>query len=401
MIREKKTGYVPHYQYGRHHLDEQDIEAVVSTLREGLLTQGPKVPELENKTIEVIGANYAIAMNSATSALHVACLSMGIGSNSKVWVPAISFVATANCAEYCGAKVNFVDVDSSSGNMDLTKLEAALVDAAKNNCLPDLVIVVHLAGMPVDLKRLKNLSLEYGFKVLEDASHAFGSRLDGEMIGSCTLSDAAVFSLHPVKNITSAEGGILVTNDPQISELATLYRSHGIVRDNDRFLTELGRDPWAYEQHYLGFNYRMSDLHAALGSSQLDKLDLFINRRNEIAKYYSHHLQNIGSKIETPCLSDERFFSAFHLFQVRVLNDGGGFNRGSFFGSLLAAGIQSNVHYIPIYLHPYYRKKNPSLYLEGALTFYEGVLCLPIYFGLEEKDLSHIVDQIIQIVGIE
>ncbi len=370
--------------YGRQDINDADIKAVVEVLRSDFLTQGPRVPSFENGVVGYTGASYATAVNSATSALHIACLALGVGPGDVVWTSPISFVASANCALYCGASVDFVDVDPKSGNMSLAELRAKLEAAAETDCLPKVIIPVHLCGEPCDMAAIHALSLKYGFKIIEDASHAIGSTYDGVPVGSCKFSDVTVFSFHPVKIITSAEGGMAMTNSEEIHKRLQLLRSHGVTREPDQ-MTDVPEGAWVYEQVALGFNYRLTDLQAALGLSQLGRADEFVERRQYLAGLYDERL---AAMPVTPLERNVFGRSALHLYVIRL--DGClAHKRGQVFEAMRAAGIGVNIHYIPIHTQPYYRQRGFS---EGMFPrseeYYAEALTLPLHPGLTEKDVS-------------
>ena len=302
---DKYPQYIP---YGRQHIDQNDIDAVIDVLKSDYLTQGPKVPEFESKVCKLTNAEFACAVNSATSALHIACLALGVGSEDTVWTSPISFVASSNCALYCGASIDFVDIDTDTGLMSVDALERKLVEAKKNNTLPKVVIPVHLCGHSCDMVKIHQLGQRFGFSIIEDASHAVGSYYHNAPVGSCQYSDICIFSFHPVKIITSAEGGIALTNNPKLHKQMTKYRSHGITNDPSEMTTP-SHGPWYYQQLTLGYNYRMTELQATLGVSQLDKLGSLVKKRNELAKVYDSAFADTALTILSP---DEQSSSAYH-----------------------------------------------------------------------------------------
>lgn len=376
--------------YGRQEITAADEAAVLEVLRSDYLTTGPKVPEFEHALRTLTGAEYAFAMNSATSALHVACLALGLGPGRALWVPAITFAASANCARLCGAPVDFVDVDPLTCNIDVAALEARLVDAERDGMLPAAVMPVHMGGSPCEMSRLLALRDRFGFRLIEDASHAIGAHWDGAPIGSGRWSDATIFSFHPVKIITTAEGGALLCNDPELATRVELLRTHGITRRPD--LLALSDPPgWHYEQHLLGLNYRMTDLQAALGCSQLHRLEDYIRRRNEIAGIYRQRLAHLPLHCQTVAANAR---SSYHLFIVQ-LRDDAPMDRRALFDHLRAAGIGVNVHYIPVYHHPYYRALGfrPG-HCPGAETYYARALSIPMFATLSEADQTHVIETI-------
>lgn len=374
--------------YGKQDLSQLDIDAVVAVLRSDYLTQGPKVPEFESAISSYVGANYAVAVNSATSALHVACLALGVTEGSTVWTTPITFVASANCALYCGADVDFVDVDPASGNMCPDALAIKLRLAAQTGNLPKVVIPVHLCGHSCDMVAIAKLSEEYGFSIIEDASHGLGGSYHGYNIGSCKFSDITIFSFHPVKIITSAEGGMAMTNNTDLAEKMRLYRSHGITKVTTDMLRPDEGD-WYYEQHLLGFNYRMTELQAALGMSQMERLETFVLKRNELAAQYHQQLTDLPFNWVEP-LADS--LSARHLQMLRLDNAS---IRRQLFNEMRTAGIQVHVHYFPVHLQPYYLQKGFQRGdFPAAERFYEQILSLPLYPGLELDELNLVITQL-------
>lgn len=376
------SGFIP---YGRQQISEEDIEAVVRVLRSDYLTQGPEVPAFEKAVARYCGAAHAVAMNSATSALHVACVALGVGPGDRVWTSPITFVASANCALYCGAKVDFVDVDPATGNMSADHLAVRLAQAESDGTLPKIVIPVHLCGRSCDMKVIRALSRRYGFAVIEDASHAIGARYDGATVGDCRYSDITVFSFHPVKIITTAEGGMAVTQDAGLARRMERLRSHGITRD-PADMTQALDGPWYYQQIDLGFNYRMTDLQAALGLSQMSRLDAFVDQRHRVATRYTEAFAALPLSLP-PVELDGR--SALHLYVVQV---GAGYDRRTVFEALRARDIGVNVHYIPVHLQPYYAGLGfqPG-YCPGAERYYAGAISLPMYPGLSEADQNRVI----------
>lgn len=382
--------------YGRQDISQSDIDSVIAVLKSEYLTQGPCVPQFEAKIAGLVSAKYAVAVNSATSALHLACLALDLGAEDWLWTTPISFVASANCGLYCGAKIDFVDIDLQTFNISPESLEIKLKAASKAGCLPKVLIVVHMAGQSCEMESIYKLSKEYGFKLIEDASHAIGGRYKKSRIGSCAFSDITVFSFHPVKIITTAEGGVATTNDIELAEKMSNLRSHGITRDR-RVMVNKSNEPWYYEQQALGFNYRMTELQAALGLSQVDRLEEFLVRRNRIAKNYDIELKNLPLK--TPHVS-EGTYSAFHLYVVRLDVAKARVTHSEFFNQLQNSGIGVNLHYIPIYRQPFYKKLGfPDKYCPNAEIYYAQAVSLPIFFGLSDIDQGYIVSTIKRILN--
>ena len=359
--------------YSTQSIDATDFDAVLETLSSPYLTCGPKVTEFENAVCEYTGARHAVAVNSCTSALHLAMMALGVGKEDTVYVSAVSFVASANCARMCGARVEFVDVDPISGNLDVAALEAQLQDAAEQNALPKVLVAVDMAGRRCDFAAVKRLSLTYGFKIVEDAAHALGASYCGDRTGSGKYADITCLSFHPVKIITTCEGGMALTDDETLASRMRALSSHGIVRDEDR-LCEKGRPAFYYEMQELGFNYRMSDLHAALGLSQMSRLNVFLEMRRKKARLYEELLKDCHH-LRLPAGDDENSQSAWHLYQVEIKNG----RRDEIYRKMREAGIGVQIHYLPIYDHPYYRALGGYHELTGAESFYRGTLSIPLY----------------------
>ena len=363
--------------YARQSISEDDIAAVTKVLRSDFLTQGPTVPAFERALTIYCKATHAVAMNSATSALHVACLALGVGPGDIVWTSPISFVASANCALYCGAEVDFVDIDSQTFNMSVDALATKLACAELEGTLPKVVIPVHLAGQSCDMAQIHKLAQKYDFKIIEDASHAVGGTYNGSPVGSCLYSDITVLSFHPVKIITSGEGGMALTNNPQLAELMFRLRSHGITRDKNLF-QHVSDGPFYYEQIELGFNYRLTDIAAALGLSQFQRIDSFVARRNEIARDYDSLFS--GSIFTTPTIHDD-VISAFHLYVIRMAFTAN--QKKRFFELAHKNGVGLNVHYIPIYHQPYYSQMGfDSADFPVAEKYYSEAVSIPMYADL-------------------
>jgi UDP-4-amino-4,6-dideoxy-N-acetyl-beta-L-altrosamine transaminase len=376
--------------YGRQHISAEDIEAVVRVLRSDYLTQGPMVQAFEKSVVDYCGASYAVAVNSATSALHMACLALGVETGDRVWTSPITFVASANCARYCGAEVDFVDIDPLSNNMSVDSLAEKLREAERRNELPKIVIPVHIGGLSCDMAGIYHLSQQYGFKIIEDASHAIGGTYLNVPVGRCQYSDITVFSFHPVKVITSGEGGMLMTNDVEISRRLGLLRSHGITRDTNEMLPQTADEVWQYQQVILGFNYRMTDIHAALGLSQMDKLDEFVAVRNEIAESYDLSLKNLP--ITLP-FRQPNVCSAYHLYIIRVPRQDAGWGQKEILNILHSADIGASLHYIPVYRQPYYRKMGfkPG-YCPQAERYFSEAISIPIYPDLRPDQQKYVVE---------
>lgn len=381
--------------YGRQDISEADVQAVLDVLRSDFLTQGPAVPEFEFAVAALSKAEHAVAFNSATSALHAACLALGLVKGGRLWTTPNTFVASSNCGLYCGAEVDFVDIDPATWNISTAKLEQKLIDAKRRGVLPKIVVPVHFAGQPTEQERIRALANEYGFKVLEDASHSIGASRIGEPVGSCRWSDITVFSFHPVKIVTSGEGGMALTNDPELAGRMRLIRSHGITRDAT--LMELtDPSPWYYEQQVLGFNYRMTDIQAALGRSQLNRLEAFVERRNALAQEYQSALA--GLPLQLPEVSSGNR-SAYHLYVVRLQLQRISRTHRQVFEELRQHGIGVNLHYMPVYLQPYYRKLGfaPGLCAE-AERYANEAITLPLYPGLTNEQLLHVTQTLREVL---
>jgi len=374
--------------YGRQDISQDDIDAVVAVLRSDFLTQGPSVPAFEGAVAGYCGAAHAVAVNSATSALHLACLALGVGPGDEVWTTPVTFVASANCALYCGARVDFVDIDPRTYNMSVERLAEKLEGAREAGRLPKVVIPVHLCGQPCDMAGIRELSHRYGFSVIEDASHAIGGGYRGERIGNCRYSDITVFSFHPVKIVTTAEGGMVLTNDDALAKRVRLLRSHGITRDAEA-MTRTPDGPWYYQQVALGFNYRMTDLQAALGVSQLRRIDGFVARRHELARRYDTLLA--GLPVTTPWQHPDGH-SGLHLYVIRLKLREIDRTRREVFEFLRAQGVGVNVHYIPVHTQPYYAGMGfkPGDFPE-AMRYYEEAISLPMFPKLTEAEQDVVI----------
>jgi len=381
--------------YGRQDISEADIQAVVDVLHSDYLTQGSAAPAFENKIAAYCGAQHAVAVTNATSALHLACLALDVGTNDIVWTTPITFVASANCALYCGAKVDFVDIDSRTYNMSVEALAEKLASAEESGNLPKVVIPVHLCGQPCDMAGIHALSQRYGFKVIEDASHAIGGKYRGEPMGNCRYSDITVFSFHPVKIITTGEGGMALTNNEQLAKRMELLRSHGITRDENE-MTHEADGPWYYQQIDLGFNYRMTELQAALGLSQMSRLDEFVTKRHAIAKQYNRLFAELP--VITPWQHADGY-SGLHLYAIRLKLAEINKTHRQVFEELRQAGIGVNLHYIPVYHQPHYEKMGFTAgYCPEAEKYYSEAISLPMYPGLSETQQNKVFETLHQIL---
>lgn len=362
--------------YGRQDVTEADIAAVVAALRSDWLTQGPAVPRFEQTVAAYCGAAHAVAVNSATSALHIACLALGLGPGDRLWTSPVTFVASANCALYCGAEVDFVDIDPRSYNLCPQALERKLIAAETEGRLPKVVVPVHLCGQPCDMQAINALGRRYGFRIVEDASHAIGGRYRDEPVGNCRYSDITVFSFHPVKIVTTGEGGMALTNNAELAERMALLRSHGITRDLAQ-MTHAPDGPWYYQQIDLGFNYRMTELQAALGASQMERLDDYVSRRHALARRYDKQLADLP--VTLPWQHPDSH-SSLHLYVIRLKLDQIDRTHGQVFKALREQGIGVNLHYIPVHTQPYYQRMGfrPGDFPE-AMGYYAEAISLPMY----------------------
>jgi UDP-4-amino-4,6-dideoxy-N-acetyl-beta-L-altrosamine transaminase len=370
--------------YGKHVVDEDDVDAVVEVLRNQFLTQGTVVPKFEQALCEYTGANHCVAVNSATSGLHVACLAAGVAAGDSVWTVPNSFVASANCALYCGATIDFVDIDLFTRNIDISALETKLQHAATQNRLPKALIVVHFSGLSCEMQTIQKLTQLYSIVLIEDAAHGLGGSYQQSKIGSCVYSDMAVLSFHPVKSITSAEGGAVLTNQSQLYQKLQLFAKHGVTKDPSQYQGE-SHGPWYYQQLELGYNYRLSDLHAALGLSQLSKLDVFIQKRSRLAKVYDNALADLPLKLP---VEEPQFKSAWHLYMVELIQH----DRQHVYQQLHDKGVGVNVHYIPIHLQPYYQQLG---FKQGDFPvsehFYQNALTLPLFPSLTDIEQAKVI----------
>lgn len=381
--------------YGKQQIDHEDIAAVTAVLQSNWLTQGPEVPAFEQEVASVCHAKFAVAVNSATSALHIACLALDVGPGDVVWTSPNSFVASANCALYCGASVDFVDIELATGNLCTSALEAKLRLASRQNKLPKVLIPVHFAGQPCDIAKLYQLSQQYGFRIIEDASHAIGASYQDSPVGNCQYSDICVFSFHPVKIITSGEGGMATTNDPKLARKLQMLRSHGITSQEDE-MTEPSHGVWYYQQQFLGYNYRMTDLQAALGRSQITRLSDFVNARQTLAKWYDHAFD---SHLDIMPLVQQPFaYSSYHLYVIRLSTLTEEQHKDSV-AFLRQQGVAAHLHYIPIYLQPYYQQLGfKAGYCPQAEIYYQQAVTLPLFPGLTTDEQQHIVNTLLRFI---
>jgi UDP-4-amino-4,6-dideoxy-N-acetyl-beta-L-altrosamine transaminase len=375
--------------YGRQEVLDADIELVVGVLKSDYLTQGPMVPAFEDVVSKHVGSSYAIAVNSATSALHIACLSLGLGHGDYLWTSPISFVASANCALYCGAKIDFVDINPVTYNLCPEALRAKLEIAELKGRLPKIVVPVHMCGQPCDMEAINKLAVRYGFKIIEDASHAIGGKYAGDFIGSGKYSDITVFSFHPVKIITTGEGGMALTNSPELAEKMVLLRSHGITRDSAKMLQK-PEGSWCYEQVALGFNYRLTDLQAALGLGQMGRLDSYVSQRNYLAESYGDMLSDLP--LDLPVIINNAY-SSYHLYVVALKLEDIAATRREVFDLMMLHGIGVSIHYIPIHLQPYYQQMGFKVGdFPNSEAYYKRALTLPLYPNLSNAEQARVVE---------
>jgi len=388
------TAFLP---YGRQSIDEADIAAVVAVLQSDFLTQGPAIPRFEKSVTDWCGARHGIAMSNGTATLHCAAKALGLGHGDYLWTSPITFVASANAGRYCGAKVDFVDVDPGTILMCPERLEEKLIQAENEGTLPKIVVPVHFTGQSCDMPRIHALGQKYGFKIIEDAAHALGGEFEGEKIGNCRWSDAASHSFHPVKIVTSGEGGMIATNDDELAWRIPTLRTHGITRDAGRMLRE-SHGAWYYEQIELGFNYRMTDIQAALGASQMTKLDAFAARRREIADLYDRELAGLPL---LPLARDQRGISGWHLYMIRLNLKAIRGTRREVFDSLRAQGIGVNVHYIPVHLQPDYERLGfKAGQFPEAERYYEECITLPMFPAMLDECVRRVKTAIVQALGV-
>jgi len=374
--------------YGRQDITQSDIDIVIDVLKSDFLTQGPMVPAFESSVAQHVAVKHALAVNSATSALHMACLALGLGPGDRLWTTPVTFVASANCALYCGADVDFVDIDPRTYNLCPKALEDKLKIAKEKNVLPKVVVPVHLCGQPCDMEAISRLAKEYGFRVIEDASHAIGGKYKSQFIGSCEFSDITIFSFHPVKIITTAEGGMALTNSDDLAQAMSLFRSHGITRD-PQLMTRAPDGAWYYQQIGLGFNYRMTELQAAIGVSQMERLDAYVARRHELARRYDRLLADFP--VTTPWQSPDGY-SGLHLYVILIDEKKSHRTRNEVFSSLRDQGIGVNIHYIPVHTQPYYQRLG---FHEGDFPksedYYTKAISLPMFHAMTEQQQDQVV----------
>lgn len=382
--------------YGKQDIQQKDIDAVVEVLTSDFLTQGPKVPAFEAAIAQKVGAKHALAVNSATSALHIACLALGLGEGDWLWTTPVTFVASANCGLYCGAQVDFVDIDPKTYNISVSGLKDKLEKASYEKRLPKVLVVVHLCGQPCQMREIKLLADEYGVKVIEDASHAIGGKYQHDYIGNCKYSDITIFSFHPVKIITSAEGGMALTNSDELAGKMNLLRSHGITREPE-LMTHEPDGLWYYQQVDLGFNYRMTELQAALGLSQLDRLDEYVARRHELAKRYDSLLSTLP--LTLPWQHPDSY-SGLHLYVIRLNLCQISATHREVFESLREQGIGVNLHYIPVHTQPYYQQFGfKAEDFPEAMSYYDEAISLPLFPTMSESDQNKVVKVLSEVVS--
>lgn len=383
--------------YGRQDINHDDIDAVNEVLRSDFLTQGPVVPEFEKAVADYCSAEHAVAVNSATSALHIACLALELGPGDYMWTSATTFVASANCGLYCGAKVDFVDIDPRTYTISVEHLEEKLIGAKKSGKLPKIVIPVHLCGQSCDMVRIFELSQQYGFKIIEDAAHAIGGKYKGKPIGNCRYSDITVFSFHPVKIITTGEGGMGLTNDSVLADRMQQYRSHGITSDASQMLHRPQSEIWNYQQIRLGYNYRMTDIAAALGLSQITRLDSFVEKRHQIAQRYNEALS--GLMLQLPFQHPDNY-SSYHLYPVRIKSGYSSSTQREVYDALQSSGINVNLHYIPVYRHPYFESMGfRKGHCPEAECYHEEALSIPVFPTLRDEDQKKVISLLHQMLS--
>ena len=383
------------FPYSRQDINSKDIKAVLKVLKSDFLTQGPIVPKFEKAVAKKVGSKYAVATNSATSALHIACMALGLKKGEILWTVSNTFVASANCGRYCGAKIDFVDIDPKTYNICTLDLKKKLIFAKKKKILPKILVVVHFAGQPAEIEKIKNLSKIYKFKIIEDASHAFGAHRDNNWIGNCKFSDIAIFSFHPVKTITSAEGGMALTNNFNLFKKMDLFRLHGITKKKQWMKKKITSN-WYCEQLELGYNYRMSDIHAAIGLSQLYRIDKIVKKRNQIANRYFKLLKDLP--IDLPYI-DKKNYSSFHLFVIKLRLKKISRSHEKIINLLRKNKILVNLHYLPVHLQPYYKNLlNKKKILPITESYAKSALSIPVYFSLKNKEQDFIIKKLREIL---
>lgn len=381
--------------YGKQDINQHDIDSVIEVLKSDFLTQGPRVPEFEKVLSSFSKVNHALAFNSATSALHIACLALELGEGDLLWTSPITFVASANCGLYCGAKIDFVDIDPKTYNMCPKKLEEKLIYAKAKNELPKIVIPVHLSGQSCDMESIQKLSKKFGFKVIEDASHAIGGKFKDSPIGSCKYSDITVFSFHPVKIVTTAEGGAALTNSNGLAKKMEILRTHGITRDPAQMIGKIHGD-WYYQQIDLGFNYRMTEIQAALGISQMKRLKDFVRKRNVLASRYNKLLKDLPLKLPHQL---KHSYSSMHLYIIRLKIDEIKMSHKEIFNKLRFAGVGVNLHYIPVHFHPYYKELGfKEGVFEESESYYKEAISLPLFHSMTIEEQDHVIDSLHKIL---
>jgi UDP-4-amino-4,6-dideoxy-N-acetyl-beta-L-altrosamine transaminase len=384
--------------YGRQDINQADIDAVVAVLRSDFLTQGPAVPLFEKTIKSYASAQHAVAVNSATAALHIACLALDLGPGDWLWTSPITFVASANCALYCGAQVDFVDIDPHSYNMSVERLAEKLAQAEKDGKLPKIVVPVHLCGQSCDMASIHALSQQYGFKIIEDASHAIGGKYKNEAIGNCRYSDITVFSFHPVKIITTGEGGMALTNNSELADRMQRYRSHGITNDASKMQSRPDDEIWNYQQISLGFNYRITDIQAALGVSQMSRLDDFVTKRQQIAQRYNDELA--GLSLQIPWQHADSY-SSYHLYPIRIKLGAAKKSQRQIYNELHSVGILVNLHYIPVYRQPYYESMGfKPEYCSEAEQYHKEAISLPLYPAMSDAQQSKVIADLHKVLNV-
>jgi UDP-4-amino-4,6-dideoxy-N-acetyl-beta-L-altrosamine transaminase len=380
--------------YGKQNINQDDINSVIDVLKSDFLTQGPQAPLFEKNVSNYCNSKFGIAVNSATSALHISCLALGLGKGDWLWTSPNTFVASANCALYCGAKVDFVDIDPLTYNLCPDELEKKLIQAKRVNKLPKIVIPVHFAGQSCDMKRIHSLSKEYGFKIIEDASHAIGSKYLNKTVGGCQYSDITVFSFHPVKIITTCEGGMALTNSEELSNCMRRLRTHGITNNKSITPPRPKNEIWNYQQIELGLNYRMTDIQAALGSSQITRLDEFVSRRHDIAKIYDIAFKQMP--VTTPMQTPESY-SSYHLYPILIKQSVSKKTQKQIYNVLIKNGVAANLHYIPVYRHAYYESLGfkPG-YCPNAEDYFKSSISIPMFPSIAADSQSRVIEIINQ-----